>query len=444
MTAVNDPVVNVFDGVRVVEFAQFVFVPSAGALLADWGADVIKIEHPVTGDGYRGLATQGIVQTSATGVNQNMEMHNRGKRSIGLDASKPEGRELLLKLVASADVFLTNFLPSALHRWNLDVEDLRAANPKIIYARGHGHGVRGADADMPAYDSTAYWSRGGLAETLKPPGQEFPLGPRGGFGDRLGGVNLAFGIASALYRRERTGEPSVVDVSLLGTAVWTIASDMLSALQGNFRMPPAAPAAAPAGAVSPMRMNPNPLGGTYRTKDGRYLGLMLLQPDRHWPDLARALDREDLLADPRFVDAKSIFAQRIRHGRDPRRALRVEDPPGVARHLRRRAVPVGAVRVGPRGARGPAGRRERLHPGDRAPGRQLPCAGRRSAVRRAARSPEPRSRARRAHRARDAGDRLRLGRHREVQGSRRHHVTSASAITLNHPTTIDTQDVRQP
>ncbi len=304
MTAVNDPAVNVFDGVRVVEFAQFVFVPSAGALLADWGADVIKIEHPVTGDGYRGLATQGIVQTSATGVNQNMEMHNRGKRSIGLDASKPEGRELLLKLVGSADVFLTNFLPSALHRWHLDVDDLRAANPRIIYVRGHGHGVRGADADMPAYDSTAYWSRGGLAETLKPPGLEHPLGPRGGFGDRLGGVNLAFGIASALYRRERTGEPSVVDVSLLGTAIWTIASDMLSALQGNWRQAPAA--AAPAG-QPPARMNPNPLGGSYRTKDGRYLGLMLLQPDRHWPDLARSLGREDLLADPRFVDATAIF-----------------------------------------------------------------------------------------------------------------------------------------
>ncbi|MFI5047063.1 MAG: CaiB/BaiF CoA transferase family protein [Acidimicrobiia bacterium] len=310
MSAVNDPSVNVFDGVRVVEFAQFVFVPSAGALLADWGADVIKIEHPVTGDGYRGLATQGIVQTSATGVNQNMEMHNRGKRSIGLDASKPEGRELLLKLVESADVFLTNFLPSALKRWDLDVDDLRAANPKIIYVRGHGHGVRGPDADMPAYDSTAYWSRGGLAETLKPPGLEHPLGPRGGFGDRLGGVNLAFGIAGALYRRERTGEPSVVDVSLLGTAVWTIASDMLSALQGNWRGPAQASSSGASGAsaaTDARRMNPNPLGGSYRTKDGRFLGLMLLQPDRHWPDFARAIGREDLLADTRFVNASAIF-----------------------------------------------------------------------------------------------------------------------------------------
>src|SRR5215470_17805531 len=141
------PSVDVFHGVRVIELAQFVFVPVAGALLADWGADVIKIEHPVTGDGYRGLVTQGIIQTSADGLNHSMEMANRGKRGVGLDVNTPDGREVLLKLVARADVFLTNFRPSALERMDLGVEALRAANPKIIYARGHGFGVRGPDAD---------------------------------------------------------------------------------------------------------------------------------------------------------------------------------------------------------------------------------------------------------------------------------------------------------
>src|SRR5262245_53387065 len=113
---VTGPSVDVFHGVRVVELAQFVFVPVAGALLADWGADVIKVEHPVSGDGYRGLVSQGIIQTSADGVNQSMEMANRGKRSVGIDVGSAEGRDVLLKLVATADVFLTNLRPSALER----------------------------------------------------------------------------------------------------------------------------------------------------------------------------------------------------------------------------------------------------------------------------------------------------------------------------------------
>jgi crotonobetainyl-CoA:carnitine CoA-transferase CaiB-like acyl-CoA transferase len=299
VTAANAPAVNVFDGIRVVELAQFVFVPAAGALLADWGADVIKIEHPVLGDGYRALVSQGILRTSATGVNENMELHNRGKRSIGLDVGSAEGRQLLLKLIESSDVFLTNFLPSALKKWRLDVDDLRAVNPRIIYGRGHGHGVRGPDADMPAYDATAFWGRGGLGATLTPPQYDRPVGQRGGFGDRTGATNLAFGIASALFRRERTGEPSVIDVSLLGTAVWTLASDMLSGLQGNFGAAPVAGQAA--------RLSLNPLSNAYETKDGRILSLLLLQPDRHWPDLARAIGREDLLADPAFATGKAIL-----------------------------------------------------------------------------------------------------------------------------------------
>lgn len=287
------------EGVRVLEAAQFTYTPAAGAVLADWGADVIKIEHPVTGDGYRALVSQGIIKSSSTGVNQNMEMHNRGKRSIGLDVSSAEGRDLLLKLVADADVFLTNFLPSTLERLKLGVEDLRAVNPKIIYARGHGHGVRGPDADQPAYDATAFWARGALGVTLTPPSLANPIGSRGGFGDRTGATQLAFGIASALFRRERSGEPSVVDVSLLATAVWTMASDLLSGLQGNWAAAPVAGQAA--------RMSLNPLSNTYKTSDGRFLSLLLLQPDRHWPDLARALGRQDLLEDQRFATGKSLL-----------------------------------------------------------------------------------------------------------------------------------------
>src|SRR5579875_591032 len=289
------PAVNVFAGVRVLELAQWVFVPVAGALLADWGAEVIKIEPPNTGDGYRGLVSQGIIQV-AGGINQSMELANRGKRSMALDIKSEEGRDILLRLAQSCDVFLTNYLPSTLERLGLGVEALRSVNPDIIYARGHGFGIRGPDADNAAYDSTAFWARGAIGATLTPPGLEYPINQRGAFGDRNGAVQLAFGIAAALYRRERTGEPSIVDVSLLATAIWTLASDVLSALQGNFKEAP------PPGGEQHTKA-PNPLVNTYRTKDGRFIGLVFLQADRYWADLCRAIGRPDLENDPRFADS---------------------------------------------------------------------------------------------------------------------------------------------
>ncbi len=290
---------DLFGGVRVVELAQWLFVPTTGALLADWGADVIKIEHPVSGDSYRGLASQGIHAVSQ-GINPAMESANRGKRSLGLDVKQPAGRALLLRLVATADVFLTNFLPGTLERLGLSLEALREANPRLIVGRGHGFGVRGPDADLPGFDASAFWARGGLGETLTPAGLAQPITQRGGIGDRSAAVQLAFGIAAALFRRERCGEPSVVDVSLLATAIWTLSSDVLSALQGAFR---------PAPPIEERSPTANPLVNNYRTRDGRFLCLMFLQPDRFWPDLCRALGEPALAADPRFAD----IAARAQH-----------------------------------------------------------------------------------------------------------------------------------
>src|SRR6516165_1920152 len=149
-----------FDGVRVVELAQWVFVPVAGALLADWGADVIRVERP-DGDPYRGLATQGIGADSG-GVNLSVALANRGKRSIALDLRHERGRAVLGELLETADVFLTNFRPGALRRLGLDSAALTARYPRLVCARGHGFGVRGPDADMPGYDSSAFWARGGM------------------------------------------------------------------------------------------------------------------------------------------------------------------------------------------------------------------------------------------------------------------------------------------
>ena len=278
-----------FGGVRVVELAQWVFVPVAGSLLADWGAEVLKIEHPHGGDGYRGLVTP----SSGDGaVNYAMEMANRNKKSVAIDLKTEAGRAVLLQLVGRADVFLTNFLPSVLDRLGLGVDALRQVNPRLIYARGHGYGARGPDADTPAYDSTSFWARGAIEETLAPAGLPEPIPQRGAVGDRYAGTQLAFGIASALYRQARTGEGSVVDVSLIGTALWMIGSDVLAQLQGTYRQSPTL--------GEPRTSLINPLAANYRCADDRWLMICCLQGDKYWHDVCRLLDRTDLLDDPRY------------------------------------------------------------------------------------------------------------------------------------------------
>jgi crotonobetainyl-CoA:carnitine CoA-transferase CaiB-like acyl-CoA transferase len=278
-----------FEGIRVVELAQWVFVPVAGAILADWGADVVHIER-LEGDPYRGLATQGI-GTDRDGVNLSVALANRGKRSVALDVQQEQGLAVLHRLLDSADVFLTNLRPGALRRLGLDAESLTNRYPALVYARGHGFGIRGPDADHAGYDSSAYWARGGMANVLTPPDREYPIGQRGAMGDRSGAMALAFGIAAALLKRTRTGGGSVVDVSLLATAMWTLSSDVLAALSGD------SPAAM--GGRGPLV---NPVVGTYRTKDARHIQLVFLEADRYWADFCRLIGRDDLVADERFVD----------------------------------------------------------------------------------------------------------------------------------------------
>jgi crotonobetainyl-CoA:carnitine CoA-transferase CaiB-like acyl-CoA transferase len=278
-----------FDGMRVVELAQWVFVPVAGALLADWGADVVHVE-PIQGDPYRGLATQGI-GTDAGGVNLSLALANRGKRSIAIDVRQEEGRVVLERLLESADVFLTNLRPNALRRLGLDPENVTERYPRLVYARGNGYGPKGPDANQAGYDASAFWARGGPAYVLTPSDRDYPINQRGAMGDRSGAMALAFGIAAALLKRSRTGTGSVVDVSLLATAMWMLSSDVLAALGGD----------SPRGASGRGPLI-NPLVGTYRTKDGRHIQLVFLEADRYWADFCRLVDREDLLADPRFSD----------------------------------------------------------------------------------------------------------------------------------------------
>ncbi|ODQ89421.1 formyl-CoA transferase [Mycolicibacterium flavescens] len=273
-------------------------MPAAGAVLADWGADVIKVEHPETGDPQRGLVSSGIV-AGAGGVNHFIEQPNRGKRSIGLDTSTPEGLEVLMKLVETADVFLTNLLPDSRQRMGIDVEQVRARNPKIIYARGHGYGTKGDLATQGGFDLAAYWSRGGIGEAYAAGDGSYPPIQRPAFGDVYGGLTIASGIAGALFKRERTGEPSVVDVSLLGAAIWQLGLDVVGAGVTGVDIP-----------KFHLPEMPNPVASMYQTRDGRHIAFVLLQADRFWADFCTRIDRTDLIDDERFANAMVRFENR--------------------------------------------------------------------------------------------------------------------------------------
>ncbi len=286
------------EGVRILEVAQFTFVPAAGAVLADWGADVIKVEHAESGDAQRGLSRL-MGMPVGDGFAPLMEHPNRGKRSIGLALERPEALEVLYELVRSSDVFLTNFLPGARRRLGIDLEDIRTINPNIIYVRGSGFGAAGPDSDKGGYDSTAFWARGGSAMGTTPSDYDgLCVMPAGAYGDSLGGMTIAGGIAGALFGRERTGRPAVVDVSLLGVGAWA------NALSVGFAMLARGPLPRPSKAKTG---HTNPLVGNYRTADDRYLVLAMLQPGRYWPEFCARVGREELVTDERFATVEALM-----------------------------------------------------------------------------------------------------------------------------------------
>ena len=279
---------GMFEGVRVIELAQYVYVPGAGAMLADQGAEVIKIET-IEGDPYRTLKAGGNRNLGA--INIAMEQNNRNKRSVALDLKTGEGREALLRLVETADVFLTSLRPKAIRSLRLDVEDLRARNPRLIYARGNGAGFRGAEADRPGYDASAFWARGGACHAFTRPGAQ-PTSPRPAYGDHTGSMAIAYGIAAALFRRATTGEPAVVENSLLATACWVLSGDLTMAQLPGYQTHPQVP----------MR---RPLTYSYAARDGKMIQLMILNPQPRWHALCGVLGLEAIAGDPRFATVEA-------------------------------------------------------------------------------------------------------------------------------------------
>ncbi|MCU1430612.1 MAG: putative Formyl-CoA transferase [Actinomycetia bacterium] len=273
---------GVLDGVKVLEVAEHGFVPSAATILGEWGADVVKVERP-TGDPLRGIQAMGLVADTGD-FNFLFEQFNRNKRGIALDLRSEGGRRALDRLIERADVFITNFLPSARKKLRLDPEDVQKVNDRCVYAIGSGQGLEGPDAEMGGFDAVSFWARGGIGHMLSPKGGPL-VQPRGAFGDAPSGAYLAGGVAAALFQRERTGKASVVDVSLLGAAVWTLSVDLV----------PTSILEADPEPHSPGRSLASVLVGSYRTNDGRWLSLNMLDPERHWEPTCRALGLEHLL-----------------------------------------------------------------------------------------------------------------------------------------------------
>jgi len=291
--------VRVMQGFRVLELAQFTFVPAAGAILADWGADVIKVEHPLRGDTQRGFLNMGGIQVNPD-RHPLMEHPNRGKRSVGIDVSTPGGQEVLYELAKTSDVFLTNYMPRVRQKNKFDVEHIRAANPNIVYARGSAYGDKGAERDVGGYDGTAFWTRSGIGYALTPEGLGGAL-PQGipGFGDSIGGMNIAGGISAALLHRERTGEALEVDVSLLSTAWWAAGASVTQGMEAGEVMRNAMP-----GSANP---SVNPFMGNYQTSDGGTINLCIISPTGLIRDTFEHLGVPEAADDARFADVLPLI-----------------------------------------------------------------------------------------------------------------------------------------
>jgi crotonobetainyl-CoA:carnitine CoA-transferase CaiB-like acyl-CoA transferase len=277
---------SLLKGIRVVEMGLWVAGPAAGGILADWGAEVVKLEMP-KGDPMRKLF--GALSGSKEERCPPFDLYNRGKKSIALDVNHPDGTALAQRLVATADVFITNMRPQFLERIGLDHATLLARHPRLVYGSLTAYGLEGPDRDAPGYDMAAYSGRSGLADRATPPGSAPPILP-GGMGDNVSAVTLVSGIMAALFHRERTGQGQLVSTSLLRCGIYSIGMDVATRVGLGRIAPP------------PARAKPqNPLMNSYCAGDGKWFWLVGAESERHWPGMVEALGAPALAGDERFA-----------------------------------------------------------------------------------------------------------------------------------------------
>ena len=285
-------------GIKVVEMGVFVAGPAAAAVLGDWGAEVVKIENPDGGDPIRALVSLGLMQVEPD-VNPALELENRNKRSVAIDVTKPQGRDVVLRMLRDADVFVSNLRAAALARAGLSYEDVRKVNPRIIYATLNGYGTRGPDKDRAAFDYAAFWARTGAMGSLGEPGRPPPT-QRPAMGDHPAGLQLAGAVSAALFHRERTGEGQAIHLSLFQSGLWMMASDIQVALILGV------------GYVPTGRLVPNPLWNHYQAMDGKWFHLVMPQADRFWARFCEAIGEPELAKSEEYDGT----VKRMRHAKE--------------------------------------------------------------------------------------------------------------------------------
>ncbi len=289
-------------GIRVIEAATWLAAPSAAALLADLGADVVKIEPP-GGDPWRHFDTSSMGFEEPSAIQYGFEFDNRGKRSIAVDLRRPGAPELVRRLCEDADVFVTNLMQR--ERWGIDAETLRAANPALIHAAVSGYGEQGPAADREGFDYAAFWASSGIMGLSGEPSSPPPF-CRTGQGDHATALNLLSAILVALRLRDQSGEGRSVEVNLMQTGLWTIGADAaVAAVSGE----------------QPRRYDRsrpwNPIRNSYQTRDGRWLLLGMTQADRFWPRFVAMIGEPSWALDPRFADLEG----RKRHAAELRERI---------------------------------------------------------------------------------------------------------------------------
>jgi len=287
---------KIFEGLRVIDCGSFIAAPTAATVLADYGADVIKIEAPGAGDPFRQVPKlPGMPRADQP---YGWLLDNRSKRGLALDLAKPDGQAVLHRLVATADVFITNYPLAVRRKLAIDHERLDALNEALIYASFTGYGETGAEAGKPGFDATAYWARSGLMDMARSDANTPPARALAGMGDHPSGISLFAAIAVALFQRERTGRGTQVGSSLLANGIWSNGTMAQAALCGATFTP-----------RPPREKLFNALGGYYRCRDGRWLLLAIVNEQRDWPVMAKCLGLADLIDDPRFARQADRFAR---------------------------------------------------------------------------------------------------------------------------------------
>jgi crotonobetainyl-CoA:carnitine CoA-transferase CaiB-like acyl-CoA transferase len=289
---------GIFEGLKVLDCASFIAAPAAATVLADFGAEVIKIEPPVAGDPYRHLPK--LPGYPVSPHNYAWMLDSRNKRSLALDLSKPEGQAVLHRLAEGADVFITNFPPAVRARLGLTYERLAPLNERLIYASFTGYGEKGDEANKPGFDSNAYWARSGLMDLVRADADTTPARSVAGMGDHPCAMALYGAIVTALYKRAQTGKGSHVSSNLMANGVWA-----------NGILAQARLCGATFGERRPRERALNAVTNHYKCRDGRWIILSLLNEERQWPALARCIGREDFITDPRFATKPDRHARSL-------------------------------------------------------------------------------------------------------------------------------------